>query len=187
MTSNFGGTIRRFFVELGFHLMKLLTKLVMPSILASLCLFVAPATAQQTDTRAGKGKHSDQGNAPTKADIASLQKKANEAQARIHGSHNGDELQLIKAVGTGNVAVAKKILIKNGFTTKDLENAKISLRQPGRGAGKGYARSNNPGSWGSGYDTGWDAPAWYNLPANARINWIQIKCCPLEMEIDVKG
>ncbi len=74
--------------------------------------------------------HSHQDDAPSKADAASLQKKANEAQARI-GHDNGDSDQLIKAVETNNVSLAKKILLKNGFTAKDFENAKISLRTGG--------------------------------------------------------
>jgi hypothetical protein len=69
----------------------------------------------------------------TSADAASLQKKATEAQARIHANKD-DRDQLIIAVKTNEVASAKEVLLRNGFTAEDLENAKITLRT---GGGKG--------------------------------------------------
>ena len=66
-------------------------------------------------------------------DAASLQKKANEAQARIHGNKD-DRDQLKRAVKTNEVPLAKQVLLRNGFTAEDLENAKITLRT---GGGKG--------------------------------------------------
>ena len=71
--------------------------------------------------------------APSRAEAVSLQKKASEAQARIR-ENEGDRNQLKRAVKTNEVALAKEILVKNGFTAKDLENAKIHLRT---GGGKG--------------------------------------------------
>jgi len=66
-------------------------------------------------------------------DAASLQKKASEAQARIHASKD-DRDQLMIAVKTNEVPLAKQVLRRNGFTGEDLENAKIILRT---GGGKG--------------------------------------------------
>ena len=70
---------------------------------------------------------------PSKPDAASLQKKAVEAQARIHAKKD-DRDQLMTAVKTNEVALAKQVLLRNGFTAEDLENAKITLRT---GGGKG--------------------------------------------------
>jgi maltose-binding protein MalE len=105
--------------------MNLLCKVIMPSILASICLLAVSATAP---AQATSGK--EQSDA---ADAASLQKKANEVQARIRGNAS-DSDQLKKAVKTNEVALAREVLVRNGFTAKDFENAKISLRT---GGGKG--------------------------------------------------
>ena len=70
---------------------------------------------------------------PSRADAASLQKKAAEAQARIHANED-DSDQLMRAVKTNEVPLAKEVLLRNGFTAKDLEDAKITLRT---GGGKG--------------------------------------------------
>ena len=64
------------------------------------------------------------------AEAASLQKKATEAQARIHANKD-DRDQLMRAVKTNEVALAKQVLLQNGFTAGDLENAKITLRTGG--------------------------------------------------------
>ena len=111
--------------------MNLLCRLIIPSILASLCLLAVPTTAPAQVTGGEKVSHA--ADAPSRDDAASLQKKANEAQARIRGNES-DSNQLKKAVKTNEVALAKEILLRNGFTAKDLENAKISLRT---GGGKG--------------------------------------------------
>ena len=66
-------------------------------------------------------------------DAESLQKKATEAQARIHANKE-DRDQLMIAVKTNEVPLAKEVLLRNGFTAEDLENAKITLRT---GGGKG--------------------------------------------------
>jgi hypothetical protein len=88
------------------------------SIVASLVLLAVPVTARAQVTR---------------ADATSLQEKAIQAQARIHA--NKDERdQLMRAVKTNEVALAKQVLLRNGFTAEDLENAKIALRT---GGGKG--------------------------------------------------
>src|SRR6516225_5461237 len=67
------------------------------------------------------------------ADAESLRKKASEVQARIYASKD-DRDQLMIAVKTNEVPLAKEILLRNGFTAEDLENAKIILRT---GDGKG--------------------------------------------------
>jgi len=105
--------------------MNLLCRFIMPSILASLCFLAVPTTAPAQIPSAD--------GAPSRDDAASLRKKANEVQARIRG--NQDDIdQLKRAVKINEVALAKEVLLRNGFTAKDLENAKISLRT---GGGKG--------------------------------------------------
>ena len=111
--------------------MNLLCRFIIPSILASLCLLAVPTTAPAQVTGGEKDSHA--ADVPSRDDAASLQKKANEAQARIRGNES-DSDQLKKAVKTNEVALAKEILVRNGFTAKDLEKAKISLRT---GGGKG--------------------------------------------------
>ena len=70
---------------------------------------------------------------PQTADAASLQKKASEAQARIRANKD-DRDQLMRAIKINEVPLAKEVLLRNGFTAEDLENAKITLRT---GGGKG--------------------------------------------------
>jgi hypothetical protein len=89
------------------------------SIVATLGLMAVPALAQA--------------DAPSRAGAAALQKKANEAQARIHGNKD-DRDQLKRAVKLNEVGLVKEVLLRNGFTAEDLENAKITLRT---GGGKG--------------------------------------------------
>ena len=101
------------------------------SILASLGLLAvrAPVPAQVTTGE----QNSHFADTPSKADAASLQKKATQAQARIHGNKD-DRDELMRAVKTNEVGLAKQVLLRNGFTADDLENAKITLRT---GGGKG--------------------------------------------------
>jgi hypothetical protein len=72
---------------------------------------------------------------PSKADAASLQKKAVEAQARILANKD-DRDQLMRAIKTNEVPIAKEVLLRNGFTAEDLENAKIILRTGGGKSGE---------------------------------------------------
>ena len=111
--------------------MNLLCRSIILSILASLCLLAVPTTAPAQGT--SDKPPSSAADAPSSVDAALLQKKASEAQARIRGNE-GDSGQLKKAVKINEVALAKEILLRNGFTAKDLEDAKISLRT---GGGKG--------------------------------------------------
>jgi hypothetical protein len=101
------------------------------SIVTTLGLLAVPAPVQAQATSAEK--NSPVADAPSRDDAATLQKKANEAQARIHANKD-DRDQLMEAVKTNEVALAKQVLLRNGFTAEDLEDAKITLRT---GGGKG--------------------------------------------------
>jgi len=109
----------------------LLCRVIIPSTFASLCLLAVSTTAPAQVTSGDK--QSNAARAALNDEAKSLQKKANEAQARIRGSED-DSNQLKRAVKLADIASAKEVLLRNGFTAKDLENAKISLRT---GGGKG--------------------------------------------------
>jgi hypothetical protein len=100
------------------------------SILA-LGLLAVPGTARAQVTNGEQKPHF--AGTSTGADAASLQKKAAQAQARIHANKD-DRDELMRAVKTNEVPSAKQVLLRNGFTAEDLENAKITLRT---GGGKG--------------------------------------------------
>jgi TolA-binding protein len=108
-----------------------MNRFITPFALASLCLLAVPTTLPAQVTSGNTPGHAVE--APSSADAASLQKKAIEVQAQIR-RNEGDIGQLKRAVKINDVPLAKEILVKNGFTAKDLENAKISLRT---GGGKG--------------------------------------------------
>src|SRR5204863_9002507 len=101
------------------------------SFVASLVLMAVPGTATAQATSGEQNSHF--ADTPSRADAASLQKKATEAQARIH-ANKSDRDELMRAVKTNEVGLAKQVLLRNGFTVEDLENAKITLRT---GGGKG--------------------------------------------------
>ena len=113
--------------------MNLLRSSIILSNLASLVLLAVPATAPAQVTGGEQTQHF--GYTPSRADAASLQKKATQAQARIHANKD-DRDQLMRAVKTNEVALAKQVLLKNGFTAEDLENAKITLLTGGGKGGK---------------------------------------------------
>ena len=96
-------------------------------IVASIALLAVPAT---TRAQVSSGEQT-----PHFADTASLQKKATQAQARIHANKD-DRDQLMIAVKTNEVASAKQVLLRNGFTADDLEDAKITLRTGGGRGGE---------------------------------------------------
>ena len=101
------------------------------SILASLNLLALSATAW---TQVTSGQNINQAtDTPSSTDAGSLQKKAAEVQVRVNANKD-DRDQLKKAIKLNEVAQAKEILLRNGFTAKDLDNAKITLRT---GGGKG--------------------------------------------------
>src|SRR5712675_1114978 len=105
--------------------MNLLRRCIILSIVASLSLMAIPATARAQMTSEEQNAHV--GDTPSRVDAASLQKKATEAQARIHANKD-DRDQLKIAVKTNEVPLAKQVLLRNGFTAEDLENAKITLQ-----------------------------------------------------------
>jgi hypothetical protein len=110
--------------------MNLLRSIIL-SVLASLGALAVPAAARAQVT---SGDQNPQfADTPSRADAVSLQKKAAQAQARIHANQD-DRDQLMRAVKINEVALAKQVLLRNGFTAEDLENAKITLRT---GGGKG--------------------------------------------------
>jgi hypothetical protein len=111
--------------------MNILRQCIRPLLLASLGL-IALATMIPAQVTTGE-KNSPVADAPSTNDAAALQKKAKEAQARIHENQD-DRDQLKRAVKLNEVGSAKEVLLRNGFTAKDLENAKITLRT---GGGKG--------------------------------------------------
>ena len=111
--------------------MNLLRQCILSWLLASLGV-IALATMMPAQVTRGE-KNSPVADAPSTNDAAALQKKANEAQARIRGNKD-DRDQLKRAVKLNEVGSAKEVLLRNGFTPEDLENAKITLRT---GGGKG--------------------------------------------------
>ena len=129
---------RRSFADFA---MKFLLICVIPTVLVSLRLVVgstAGSTPTPSQARAGE-ENSQAGDSSSRVDARSLQKKADEAQARIR-ENTGDSDELKRAVKTNEVALAKQILLRNGFTAKDLENAKISLRTGGGAGGEDQIR-----------------------------------------------
>jgi hypothetical protein len=111
--------------------MNLLRTCILPFLLAPLGL-IAISTMGPAQVTAGE-QNSPVADAPSRDDAAALQKKANDAQTRIHGNQD-DRDQLKRAVKLNEVGSAKEVLLRNGFTEADLENAKITLRT---GGGKG--------------------------------------------------
>jgi hypothetical protein len=108
--------------------MNLLRRCITPSIFLSLALAAIPSTMPAQATNGEQNRQFP--DTPSEADAASLQKKASQAQARIHANKD-DRDQLMIAVKTNEVALAKQVLLRNGFTAEDLENAKITLRTGG--------------------------------------------------------
>jgi hypothetical protein len=111
--------------------MNLCGRIIVPFLLVSLCL-PAVATLSPAQVTNGEKPGNPTGASPS-AEAEALQKKANEAQTRVR--ENEEELgQLKRAVKLNQVDLAKEVLLRNGFTSKDLENAKIRLLT---GGGKG--------------------------------------------------
>ena len=99
--------------------------------LASLCLLALSPTASAQGS--GDKGVSPSAAAPSNVEAEALQKIAGEVQARIRANEN-DSDQLKRAIKLNEVSLAREILLRNGFTAKDLENAQVSLRT---GGGKG--------------------------------------------------
>jgi hypothetical protein len=92
-------------------------------------LFAVCAGAQQP----GGEQPAPSAAASLKVTAASLQQKAIEAKTRI-SQNQADHDQLFKAVKINEVPLVKDVLLRNGFTAEDLQDAKITLRT---GGGKG--------------------------------------------------
>ena len=105
-----------------------LLRSVLLSVVASLLPLAVPITAR------GEGSSGEQdvrsADTPRTAETASLQKKASEAQARIRANKD-DRDELMRAIKINEIPLAKQVLLRNGFTAEDLENAKITLRTGG--------------------------------------------------------
>src|SRR5437773_12497301 len=108
--------------------MNLLRSIIL-SILASLGLLAVPATARAQVTNGEQNPHF--ADTPSRADAASLQKTATQAQARSRANKD-DRDQTMGAVSTNEVASATQVLLRNGFTAESLANTKLTLRK-GRG------------------------------------------------------
>jgi hypothetical protein len=124
------GSLKKWIVILS--CMNLLRSITL-AIIASLGLLAVPATARAQVTSGEQNPHFS--DTSSKAKASSLQKKATQAQARIHANKD-DRDELTRAVKTNEVALAKQVLLRNGFTAEDLENAKITLRTGGGKGGK---------------------------------------------------
>jgi len=96
------------------------------SMIAWILMVSVPVMANPQETN---GEQRQQG------DAASLQKKATQAEAQIHANKD-DRDQLMRAIKTNERPLAKEVLLRNGFTTQDLENAKITLRTGGSKRGE---------------------------------------------------
>jgi hypothetical protein len=101
-------------------------------VIVALVSLLAFSTTTLTQGNGDKGS-SPAAVAPPTPDGAALEKTANEAQARIRANQD-DSDRLKRAIKLNELALAKEILLRNGFTAKDLETAKVSLRT---GGGKG--------------------------------------------------
>jgi hypothetical protein len=98
------------------------------SVIASLLSVAVAVTASAQGPGGEQNAHS--ADTPQTADAALLQKKASEAQARIRANKD-DRDQLMRAIKINEVPLAKEVLLRNGFTAEDLDNAKITLRTGG--------------------------------------------------------
>ncbi|MGE5208207.1 MAG: hypothetical protein ACM3KL_02630 [Alphaproteobacteria bacterium] len=105
-----------------------LFKRVMLSIIAILVLLVVTSSARAQVS--GQERDADVADTPTQTDAVSFRKKATEAQVRIH-ANKADRDELMRAIKTNEVPLAKEVLLRNGFTAEDLQNAKIILRTGG--------------------------------------------------------
>jgi hypothetical protein len=94
--------------------MNLLSSILL-SIVASLLSLGVPVTACGQKSSGEQNALSP--DTPQKADAALLQKD--------------DRGELMRAIKINEVPLAKEVLLRNGFTVQDLENAKITLRTGG--------------------------------------------------------
>jgi hypothetical protein len=112
--------------------MQLLRSIIF-SIIAAVGVLTALATSYGQVPGGEQNVHS--AGASSTADAAALQKKAAQAQARICANQD-DRGALMQAIKTNEVVLAKQVLLRNGFTAEDLENAKITLQTGGGKVGE---------------------------------------------------
>ncbi|MGA3264631.1 MAG: hypothetical protein ABSC47_11375 [Terracidiphilus sp.] len=93
-------------------------------------------------------------------DVAQLQATADKAAASIQSSA-AEKRVLLKAVRSNNTEEAKSVLLKNGFTARQLKGAEIALKD------------DTGGSTGGG-----GAPEEFNIT-------IRVDCCPLVITITI--
>jgi hypothetical protein len=86
-----------------------------------------------SDAEEGADQKKNVSDSPSGAHAVSLQRKATEAQARIHANKR-DRDQLMTAIKTNEMSLARQVLLRNGFNAADLDMAKIVLLT---GGGKG--------------------------------------------------
>jgi hypothetical protein len=99
--------------------------------------------------------------------VAQLQATANQAAAKIQSSPS-DRSALVNAVITKSVDKATPLLLKNGFTAKQLQGAKIEFVNKTGGAG---------GAGGAGGGNGGTA-------SKVKVT-IHVDCCPLTITITI--
>jgi hypothetical protein len=102
-------------------------------VLVSLALLVSPIVARAQATAGEQKPHP--ADTPSRADAASLQQKAVQAQAWIQANTDARD-QLKRAIKINEVALAKDVLLRAGFSANDLAKAKITLRTGGGKGGK---------------------------------------------------
>src|SRR5438445_7704494 len=89
-----------------------LPRSIILSILASFGLLAVPATARAQVSSGEQSPHF--ADTSSRADAASLQKKATQAQARIHANKD-DRDHLMRAVKPNEVATDKQVILRNGL------------------------------------------------------------------------
>jgi len=98
---------------------------------------ISEAEASSTDTIVQRQKDAV---GSAEAQTAQLQSTADEAAARIQAS-SSDKSALVEVVRTKNVDRASALLLQNGFSSKQLEGARIELVDKTGGGGGGGAAS----------------------------------------------
>ena len=107
--------------------------------LLTVLAFASGATSAQTSERQASAAPATAGMAASpKLQTAQVQATADKAKAKI-GSSSSERKALLGAVQTKSEDQAKSVLLRNGFTAKQLEGAKIVLND--KTGGKGTAET----------------------------------------------
>ena len=103
--------------------------------LALLAMMAAGSNLAQAQKKAKPSSEPVAGSAQEETpNVAKLQAKADKAAAAIQASAS-EKQELVKAVRSKNEEQAKSLLLRNGFTEKQLEGARIELVDKTGGAG----------------------------------------------------